>query len=467
MSEEIEAAIAALRELEPTLGPDAPTETWSQRATDLTEVLGATPEGLRRLVDELAGTRNAEIASSLAFTLAGAANDRDRARWVAPLAIRAMDRLQVASPWWRLNMGTAIQRLIMFRAVVPELGRPVPGLGRLLIEGMRGNDMVRAVCAVVALQLRYHMMDAVTDDDREVIEAAVLACVDSPNSELADYAQELARERAAPPRRALVAIDGEPGPWNAVATGYDEVWFDALSELTDRAVEIVAPTAGMTILDVGAGPGTFAIRVAPRVARVVAIDFADEMIARLRARAVANVEAHVMDGQALTLEDASFDAAVSMFGWFMFPDRARGLAELRRVLRDGGRVLVTSWGPPDRNLVLGAGMVALREAMPELPRPAGPLPTQLPEVCADELRAAGFADVTATIVRSGMRYPSAAAYWDAMVRGGAPMAALRARLGEAAWPPVAERALAALRARFGDGELALDAEAIFTTGVRR
>jgi SAM-dependent methyltransferase len=268
--------------------------------------------------------------------------------------------------------------------------------------------------------------------------------------------------------RELVAIGGEPGPWNAVATGYEKVWFEALPELTERAIHFVSPTPSTTILDVGAGPGTFAIRVAPRVARVVAIDFADKMIDRLRARLererVANVETHVMDGQMLSFGDASFDAVVSMFGWFMFPDRARGLAEFRRVVREGGLVLVTSWGPPERNHVLGAGMGALREALPDLPRPAGPLPTQIPDVCAEEMRAAGFADVSATIVRSSIRYASAPAYWDAMVRGGAPMATLRAKLGEEAWQATTERAVAALCSRYGTGEVTLDAEAIFTIG---
>lgn len=272
-------------------------------------------------------------------------------------------------------------------------------------------------------------------------------------------------------RRELVAIGAEAGAWNTVAEGYDELWFEALPELTERAIQVVSPDPSMTVLDVGAGPGTFAVRVAPRVARVVAIDFADQMIARLRARldrdAVANVETHVMDGQELSFGDASFDAVVSMFGWFMFPDRARGLAEFRRVVREGGRVLVTSWAPPDRNLALGAGMAALREALPDLPRPAGPLPTQIPDVCAEEMRAAGFADIGATIARSSIRYASVEAYWDVMVRAGAPMAMLRAKLGEDAWQAASDRALAALRSRHGDGEVRLDAEVIFTTGVRK
>jgi SAM-dependent methyltransferase len=262
----------------------------------------------------------------------------------------------------------------------------------------------------------------------------------------------------------------QPGAWNAVATGYDEVFFEALPELTERAIGVVSPERSMTVLDVAAGPGTFAVKVAPRVARVVAIDFADKMIARLRARlereAITNVETHVMDGQALSFGDASFDAVVSMFGWFMFPDRARGLAEFRRVVRAGGRVLVTSWAPPDRNLAIGAGMAALREALPDLPRPAGPLPTQLPEVCAEEMRAAGFDDVSATAVRGGVRYASAEVYFDTMTRGGAPMAMLRNKLGEPAWQAAAQQALSSLRSRYGEGEVVLGAEAIFTTGVR-
>jgi hypothetical protein len=112
-------------------------------------------------------------------------------------------------------------------------------------------------------------------------------------------------------------------------------------------------------------------------------------------------------------------------------------------------------------------MFALREALPDLPRSSGPLPTQLPDVCAEEMRAAGFGDVSATIVRGSVRYPSAATYWDVMQRQGAPMAVLRAKLGEEAWQAATERVRGVLHAKYGAGEIELDAEAIFTTGVRK
>lgn len=264
----------------------------------------------------------------------------------------------------------------------------------------------------------------------------------------------------------------QPGPWNAVAEGYDEEWTDQQPEIADRAIAIVLgdtpPPA--RVLDVATGPGYFAARIANRVERVVAVDFADRMIERVRARLdrdhISNVDTDVMDGQALALPDASFDAAVSLFGWFMFPDRARGLAELRRVVREGGRILVTSWYPPDRNTSIGAAMTALREALPDLPRPKGPLPTQQPDVIAGELGAAGLRDVTIETVTSDVQFESAAAYWRKMERAGAPMALLKKKLGDEAWCRAADTAVEKLRARLGDGPITLVAEAIFAHAVR-
>jgi SAM-dependent methyltransferase len=262
----------------------------------------------------------------------------------------------------------------------------------------------------------------------------------------------------------------EPGPWNAVATGYDEVFFGQLPELAENAFAILAPPASAHVLDVATGPGTLAVRLAPRVARVTAIDFAEKMVERLRARigeaGATNVAAHVMDGEALGFSDGSFDAVVSMFGWFLFSDRRKSLAEMHRVLRPGGRVLVTSWSTIDRNTVLGEGLQALREALPNLPRPAGPLPTQIPENCAAEVRDAGFSDVRTDVVTLPARYGSVEEYWQMMERASAPFVVLQKKLGDAAFGQALEKTHAILRSKFGDGPVTLYAEAIFTSGTR-
>jgi SAM-dependent methyltransferase len=262
----------------------------------------------------------------------------------------------------------------------------------------------------------------------------------------------------------------EPGPWNAIATGYDEAFFGRVPELISTAIDLLAPEAEAIALDVATGPGTLAIELSRRVRRVVAIDFAPAMIDRVHAHVlrahVTNLEAHVMDGHELTFDDASFDLVASLFGVFLFADRARGLAEMFRVVVPGGRALVTSWAPPDENTLIGAGMSALGAALPDLPRPKTPLPTQIPEVCAAELEATGFEQVGSRVVRTALRFGSVEEYWQSFERASAPLSLLREKLSEGDYARARERVQTELRARWGSGAFSLDCAAIFTSGER-
>lgn len=269
-----------------------------------------------------------------------------------------------------------------------------------------------------------------------------------------------------PPRDPLT----EPEPWNAIATGYDEVFFSQLPKLVDTAIDLLAPEAESTALDVATGPGTLAVKLAPRVRRVVAVDFASAMIDRLHSHLlrehITNLEAHVMDGQELEFDDASFDLVASMFGVFLFADRAAGLAEMFRVVVPGGRALFTSWAPPDQNTLIGVGMEALRVALPDLKRPKGPLPTQIPEVCAAELEATGFEHVGSRVVVAPLEFTSVEQYWRGFEQASAPFAVLQSKLDAAELERVRARVLVALTERCGPGAFRLDCAAIFTSGER-
>jgi len=260
----------------------------------------------------------------------------------------------------------------------------------------------------------------------------------------------------------------EPGPWNAVAAGYDEVVFGQLPELTEAAIELLSADKEDTVLDVATGPGTLAVRLAPRVHRVVAIDFAESMIERLRLHIMQNhlhnLEVRVMDGQELLFSNASFDCAASLFGLFLFDDRKRALEELFRVVVPGGRVLISSWATPDQNTMLGVGMEAVRAALPNLPRPQGPLPTQDPEKCTAELDAVGFERARTQLFKTSVKYASVDEYWRGFERAAAPLTLLKHKLGEAGYSEACARVLAELRTRFGDGSFSLDCAALFTCG---
>jgi SAM-dependent methyltransferase len=165
------------------------------------------------------------------------------------------------------------------------------------------------------------------------------------------------------------------------------------------------------VLDVAAGTGALALAAAEAGARVLATDFSPGMVARLRERLApfAVSEACVMDGQALEVEDAVFDASFSIFGVMLFPSFQRGMAELVRATRPGGRVIVATWVNPE-----GAGPAPLfrqayRRAFPEaaLPPPSpGMVALSTPEGLEAEMVRAGCSKVTVRAVDGAWGGPS-------------------------------------------------------------
>jgi len=117
--------------------------------------------------------------------------------------------------------------------------------------------------------------------------------------------------------------------------------------------ELLVLTGDERVLDVGAGTGAFAFAVAPRVRQVVAVEQSDELAARARADAPANVEVHVGDGEHLTLEPFSFD----LVGCLRVLHHTRRpelmVAELARMTRPGGTILVADQLAPVDPLAAG------------------------------------------------------------------------------------------------------------------
>ena len=201
-----------------------------------------------------------------------------------------------------------------------------------------------------------------------------------------------------------------PATWNARAAGYAEYMVTHAAMYAERALEIVSLRPTDSVLDVAAGPGSLVFVAAPRVARVVAIDFADGMVEQIRTRAkhdgVSNVEAMIIDAQSLDFPEGSFDAAFCMFGFMFFPDRARAFRELCRVLRPGGRALVATWAPLERRPLMKVGFESLAEALPGLP-PMTKGDLQQCDECVQEMSGGGFRDVTAQVFTASMHVDSA------------------------------------------------------------
>jgi SAM-dependent methyltransferase len=120
-----------------------------------------------------------------------------------------------------------------------------------------------------------------------------------------------------------------------------------IAPVGEAVLERSALAAGMDLLDVGTGSGgTIAIPAAVRGANVVGADITPELLEHGRRHATAagvEIEWVEADAQALPFGDASFDRVISTFGAMFAPDHRRAAAELVRVCRPGGRILMTTW----------------------------------------------------------------------------------------------------------------------------
>jgi demethylmenaquinone methyltransferase/2-methoxy-6-polyprenyl-1,4-benzoquinol methylase len=135
-----------------------------------------------------------------------------------------------------------------------------------------------------------------------------------------------------------------------------------------RAVRRAGVRRGDAVLDCATGTGDLAIafrRAVGAEGRVVGTDFTPEMIALARAKAQ-NITFEVADVTALPYDDASFDAASIAFGIRNVGDPVKGIAEMARVVKPGGRVVVVEFGKPRNGIIRWAYEKYSRLALPRL-----------------------------------------------------------------------------------------------------
>jgi len=147
---------------------------------------------------------------------------------------------------------------------------------------------------------------------------------------------------AAPTSRKYFA--GVAGRWDRMRSGY-------FSEaIRDDAIASARLGAGAIVADVGTGTGFMIQGLAPLAAKAHGFDQSPEMlaVARKNLAAFANVELHEAPGDGLPVPDGSFDAAFANMYLHHAPDPPRAIAELARVLRPGGRLVITDLDAHDQ-----------------------------------------------------------------------------------------------------------------------
>lgn len=138
----------------------------------------------------------------------------------------------------------------------------------------------------------------------------------------------------------------------------------AFLQVRQALLEMADPRADDRCVDLGAGSGFVALRLAPQVASVLAVDVAVEMLASLQEQAqrldIANVTVQICDMTQLRLTPASVDLVVSSYALHSLThqEKRRLLREIHLALKPGGRLVVADmmlgrgFSPRDREIVL-------------------------------------------------------------------------------------------------------------------
>ncbi|MCI0858186.1 MAG: methyltransferase domain-containing protein [Chloroflexi bacterium] len=211
--------------------------------------------------------------------------------------------------------------------------------------------------------------------------------------------------------------------WDHIAPGYDRTNTPTQMWLGNEGLRRVGLGAGIRFLDVAAGSGALSIPAARLGAQVVATDLSAVMLELLGGRARQenlNIETRVMDGHALEIDDNSFDMAGSQFGVMLFPDMPKGISEMVRAVKPGGRVLMTVYGDPHEIEFLGFLVGAVQSVRPDFdgpPMDPPPLEFQLadPDMLHKQLSAAGLKDVKVETITETSEHKTGMDLWEWLV----------------------------------------------------
>ena len=132
--------------------------------------------------------------------------------------------------------------------------------------------------------------------------------------------------------------------WARVADKYDSIWSSSTRQFIPPLLDAAGVSAGMSVLDVGCGPGYVSAAAAARGAIPTGLDFSKEMIA-VAQKMFPHIEFVEGDAQNLPFAEVRFDRVLASFALLHLADPERACAEAFRVLKPGGTFGFTVWAP--------------------------------------------------------------------------------------------------------------------------
>lgn len=214
--------------------------------------------------------------------------------------------------------------------------------------------------------------------------------------------------------------------YNAAADAYDDPANSFWDRFGRRTIERLAPRSGARILDVCCGSGASAIPAAERAGPggfVLGVDLAEALLELARRKAAArglrNVQFRVGDMLDLGLPAGQFDAVVCVFGIFFVPDVPVAVRALWRLVRPGGTLAVTTWGPRFFEPATTAFWDSIRAVRPDLYKGFNPWDRICdPAALLAVLREGGVPEAEVIEEAGSHPIPSPEAWWAAVLGSG-------------------------------------------------
>lgn len=168
------------------------------------------------------------------------------------------------------------------------------------------------------------------------------------------------------------ALERQRQGWDRSAQAWakwDGFLMEWLRPVADAILEAACLKEDYRVLDVGCGTGGLGLIAAAKVVRgeVIGVDFAEGMVQvagrKAESLAIKNYKAQVAEASQLPFEENTFDTVLGRHAVMLFQNRESGVKGLARVLKPRGRLVLSSWGPMDRNPWMTVGIRAIESVL--------------------------------------------------------------------------------------------------------